>query len=58
MLAGLVEDTVIKALHVAYDAAMEKVEIPFFNLVSEVIIDINQQGKKDSLLMTNIEALT
>lgn len=40
-----VENTVIEALQVEYEASKEAVETPFFNLVGEVFVDIILQER-------------
>lgn len=58
MLTGLVEELLIEALHVGYDARMEWAKTPLFNLVGEFIVEISQQENMDSLLIRDIEELT
>lgn len=58
LLTRLVEDTIIEALQVAYEADKETVKTPLLNLVRNVIVETIQQEKMGSVLMRNIEALT
>lgn len=57
LFAGLVEDKLIELLQVGHYAAKKSAKALLFNLVGEVIIEIFQQGKLDSLLVSNVEAL-
>lgn len=45
-------------LYAVYDAAKEGVKTTLSILVGDVIVNIFQQGKKDKLLMSNIEKIT
>lgn len=58
VLTELVKDTLIEMLQVVYDGTQEVVNSPLFILMGEVIVDMIQKGKVDSLLMRNIGALT
>lgn len=58
MLTALVQDMLIDALKVGYIAAKEGVNNLLFNVVGEVIVEIIQQGKMDSLMMGNIYTLS
>lgn len=58
VLTELLEDTLIHAAQVGYEATETRVRTLLFNLVGEVIVDTIQKGKMDSLLMRNIDTLT
>lgn len=49
VLEGLVEDMPTEALQAVYDVAKEGVQNLLFKLVEELIVEIIQQGKIDSL---------
>lgn len=58
MLTGIAECTPIEALQVEYDAAKEEIETALYNLIGKSIVDTIQQGRMESLLTRNIQALT
>lgn len=54
----LLEEMLIKALQLVYEADKKSVETPWFILGGKVIFDTIRQGKLGSLLKRNIENLT
>lgn len=57
-IAQIVEDTFVDTFHIRYVAVKEEVETPIFKYVEEALVDIVQEGKLDTLLVMNVDALT
>lgn len=56
LLKGMVQNTVIEAKKVGYHGSRENL-VPLGSLVGEIIVDIIQKRKMDSLLVVNTKSL-